>query len=80
MFTDVRDDGPTSHLWVWFLKIPRRKVSKKNWGSTFVKRKYGSPRGIRIPVYALKGRCPSPLDDGAVKAALRHDAGAIDLL
>ena len=23
-----------------------------------------APKGIRIPVAALKGRCPSPLDDG----------------
>ena len=25
-----------------------------------------APNGIRIRVYGLKGRCPSPLDDGAV--------------
>ncbi len=25
----------------------------------------GGSKGIRIPVYGLKGRCPSPLDDGA---------------
>ncbi len=23
-----------------------------------------APKGIRIPAAALKGRCPSPLDDG----------------
>ncbi len=27
--------------------------------------KSGGPKGIRIPVCALKGRRPSPLDDGA---------------
>lgn len=25
---------------------------------------YGAPRGNRIPVLALKGLCPCPLDDG----------------
>ena len=25
---------------------------------------YGTPKGIRIPVAALKGLCPRPLDDG----------------
>ena len=24
----------------------------------------GAPKGIRIPVFALKGQCPRPLDDG----------------
>ena len=24
----------------------------------------GAPKGIRIPVYTLKGCCPRPLDDG----------------
>ncbi len=27
---------------------------------------YGAPKGIRIPVAALKGRSPWPLDDGGV--------------
>ena len=27
---------------------------------------YGSPKGIRIPVLAVKGRCPRPLDDGTI--------------
>ncbi len=26
--------------------------------------KSGAPKGIRIPVFALKGQCPRPLDDG----------------
>jgi hypothetical protein len=26
--------------------------------------KQSAPKGIRIPVAALKGRCPRPLDDG----------------
>jgi hypothetical protein len=25
---------------------------------------FGTPRGIRIPVASVKGRCPRPLDDG----------------
>src|SRR5450759_1766576 len=29
---------------------------------------YGAPKGIRIPVAALKGRSPWPLDDGGVYA------------
>ena len=27
----------------------------------------GAPKGIRIPVFALKGQCPRPLDDGGDK-------------
>lgn len=26
----------------------------------------GTPRGIRIPVYTVKGCCPRPLDDGSL--------------
>ena len=26
----------------------------------------GTPRGIRIPVYTVKGCCPRPLDDGGL--------------
>ena len=26
-----------------------------------------TPRGIRIPVTSVKGRCPRPLDDGGIK-------------
>jgi hypothetical protein len=26
--------------------------------------KESTPRGIRIPVASVKGRCPRPLDDG----------------
>lgn len=33
----------------------------KNW----IFSKY-TPRGIRIPVFSVKGRCPGPLDDGGV--------------
>ena len=29
-----------------------------------------APKGIRIPVAALKGRCPSPLDDGGQNATI----------
>lgn len=25
-----------------------------------------TPRGIRIPVTSVKGRCPRPLDDGGI--------------
>ena len=28
----------------------------------------GAPKGIRIPVAGLKGRCPRPLDDGGTRA------------
>lgn len=27
---------------------------------------FDTPRGIRIPVASVKGRCPRPLDDGGV--------------
>ena len=27
---------------------------------------FSTPRGIRIPVTSVKGRCPRPLDDGGV--------------
>ena len=27
---------------------------------------YGTPKGIRIPVYTVKGCCPRPLDDGGL--------------
>lgn len=26
----------------------------------------GTPKGIRIPVYSVKGSCPRPLDDGGL--------------
>lgn len=26
-----------------------------------------TPKGIRIPVASVKGRCPSPLDDGGLR-------------
>ena len=26
-----------------------------------------TPRGIRIPVTSVKGRCPRPLDDGGIE-------------
>ncbi|GEM_PF-5543602 len=29
----------------------------------------GSPKGTRTPVFAVRGRCPRPLDDGAKMAA-----------
>ena len=29
----------------------------------------GSPKGIRTPVSAVRGRCPRPLDDRAILAA-----------
>ena len=31
----------------------------------------GAPKGIRIPVDGVKGRCPRPLDDGG-KATLEY--------
>ena len=37
----------------------------------------GTPKGIRTPVTAVKGRCPRPLDDGSTKTyKLRQDGGA----
>ena len=30
-------------------------------------REFGAPKGIRIPVFALKGQRPRPLDDGGDK-------------
>ena len=27
----------------------------------------GTPKGIRIPVYTVKGCCPRPLDDGGIR-------------
>ena len=35
----------------------------------------GAPKGIRIPVAALKGRCPSPLDDGGLNATIVAEMG-----
>jgi hypothetical protein len=32
--------------------------------SPYVDGDMSAPKGIRIPVAALKGRCPRPLDDG----------------
>lgn len=29
-----------------------------------------TPRGIRIPVASVKGRCPRPLDDGGYKSKI----------
>jgi integrase/recombinase XerD len=28
---------------------------------------YGAPKGIRTPVFAVKGRRPRPLDDGRIR-------------
>jgi hypothetical protein len=36
--------------------------------SVIVRSTEGSPTGIRIPVAALKGLCPRPLDDGAANS------------
>ncbi len=33
----------------------------------------GAPKGIRIPVAGLKGRCPRPLDDGGVPLNYSRD-------
>ena|SRR6476619_1380935 len=32
------------------------------------KKLFSTPKGIRIPVTSVKGRCPRPLDDGGGKA------------
>jgi len=31
-----------------------------------------TPRGIRIPVSSVKGRCPRPLDDGGLLPSLQQ--------
>ncbi len=36
-------------------------------GSNNSSLKNGTPKGIRTPVTAVKGRCPRPLDDGSTK-------------
>ncbi len=38
--------------------------------------KNGGPKGIRIPVCALKGRRPSPLDDGAASSIMAYTLSA----
>jgi|NorSeaMetagenome_1021524.scaffolds.fasta_scaffold31638_1 hypothetical protein len=35
-------------------------------------RKNITPKGIRIPVASVKGRCPEPLDDGGLRSK-RYD-------
>jgi hypothetical protein len=45
-------------------KNPRKK-------SVGFKFSFGSPKGIRTPVTAVKGRCPRPLDDGTEWWAIR---------
>ena len=32
-----------------------------------------TPKGIRIPVASVKGRCPRPLDDGGFISILYND-------
>ena len=34
--------------------------------TTFVIALIGTPKGIRTPAAAVKGRCPRPLDDGSL--------------
>jgi len=37
---------------------------------------HGSPKGIRTPVTAVKGRCPRPLDDGTVMQWILKNGGS----
>ena len=46
-------------LFVDFFKIEKNIVSTRNYVQ-----KINTPRGIRIPVTSVKGKCPRPLDDG----------------
>ena len=43
----------------------KQSVKQKSRKTKKASVKGGGSKGIRIPVYALKGRCPRPLDDGA---------------
>ena len=47
---------------------PAGRFTKSN--SAFWRGYTNAPKGIRIPVAALKGRCPSPLDDGGSNAPI----------
>ncbi len=48
--------------------VSRCWFSSKRWGcescNECMNRRFGAPKGIRIPVAGLKGQCPRPLDDG----------------
>ena len=37
-----------------------------------------TPRGIRIPVFSVKGRCPRPLDDGGFWGYFKLDSAELD--
>ena len=47
-------------------RIVARFQARNREFQAFDLRFYGAPKGIRIPVAALKGRSPWPLDDGGV--------------
>ena len=55
-------------LYIWWAQLDlnqRPPACEAGATSAELCARIGSPRGIRIPVSGLKGRCPRPLDDGA---------------
>src|ERR1017187_8082560 len=61
----LRDDASSKHKRVRLTyQLPRfRNLIESDFEPYIIS---GSPKGIRIPVSALRGRRPWPLDDGAV--------------
>ena len=49
-----------------FLQSSNISIHKQKRRSDERRFMYGTPKGIRTPVTAVKGRCPRPLDDGSV--------------
>ena len=44
-----------------FLKTKKKRLRKSLKINIFI-----TPKGIRIPVTSVKGKCPRPLDDGGL--------------
>ena len=55
----------------WPMAKVKQSVKQKSRKTKKASVKGGGSKGIRIPVYALKGRCPRPLEDGAWSVAQR---------
>ena len=43
-----------------------KRLIKKALGYAILRLFLDTPKGIRIPVASVKGRCPRPLDDGGL--------------